>query len=118
MLRLNKLKIMIAAVVIVSIIILVVLSNPRLMANVRATFISPGGGYKVVLYTYPFPSFAMPGQGSDREGFARVYNTASGALLCEIDIPLVGQVNERDVRWFPKSVALPGKKGFEDCQLQ
>jgi hypothetical protein len=58
----------------------------------------------------------MPGQGSDRDGFARVYN-ATGRLLCELDIPMASQVYDNDVRWSGKFVALPGKNGFEGCPL-
>lgn len=93
-----------------------VLINPRLAANERATFISPGGAYRLIVYVYGFPSFAIPGQGSDRDGFARVYN-ATGRLLCELDISLAGQVYEKDVRWSGNSVALPGKNGLEGCPL-
>ena len=118
----NVLKIAAATLVMLIVIILVVIGevviSPKLAATPRATFPSPNGGaYKVVVYVYSLPTVAMPGQGSDRDGFARVYNSASGALLCEIDVPLAGQVYEHDIRWRGDTVAIPGWEGFESCPL-
>lgn len=117
MLRKLVLRAVVMIISIVAVVILVVVINPHMGGVERASFSSPGGDYKAVIYVYSLPTVAMPGQGSDRDGFARVFN-ARGRLLCEMDIPLAGQVDEHAVRWFPKSVSLPGREGFEDCPLQ
>jgi hypothetical protein len=95
--------------------VVAVLINPKLGAIAIKTFTDEP--YEVIIYGYSLPSFAMPGQGGDRDGFARVYNTASGRLLCEVDVPQAGHIYENDVRWWGSSVSLPGNEGFQDCPL-
>ena len=95
--------------------VLAVLMNPKLGAIELKTFTSKP--YEVIIYGYSLPTFAMPGQGGDREGFARVYNMESGRLLCEVDVPMAGYIYDNDVRWNGNSVTLPGDKGFQGCDL-
>lgn len=105
--------VMIIVLTVVAVVATVI--NPKLGATAIETFTYQP--YEVILYSYSLPTFAMPGQGGDRDGFARVYNTVSGRLLCEMDIPMAGHVHENDIRWWPKSVSLPGDQGFQDCPL-
>ena len=95
--------------------VVAVFINPKLGAVEIKSFTSEP--YKVIIYGYSLPTFAMPGQGGDRDGFARVYNTESGRLLCEVDVPQAGHIYENDIRWGGNSVALPGNEGFQRCQL-
>jgi hypothetical protein len=104
-------------VVLTVVAVIAVLINPKLAAVPTRTFESLGGGYKVIVYVYPLPSVAMPGQGSDHDGFVRVYDTTSGAMLCQIDVPLAGQLDTHAVRWGGNSVAVLGYEGFESCRL-
>ena len=102
-------------IVLTVIAVAAVLINPKLGATAIKTF--TGEPYEVIIYGYSLPSFAMPGQGGDRDGFARVYNMESGRLLCEVDVPQAGHIYENDVRWWGNSVSLPGNEGFQDCPL-
>ncbi len=108
----------IAIALLIGVIIIVISAVVILsIAPERAVFFSPDGKYKVITYTKPgIPIFAMPGQGSDRDGFARVYDLA-GNLLCQVDVPMVGSVYSTDIRWRKKYVSIPSTNGFETCSL-
>ena len=95
--------------------VIAILINPKLGAVEMKTF--ERDSYKVIIYGYSLPSFAIPGQGGDRDGFARVYNMESGRLLCEMDVPQAGHIYENDIRWGGNSVTLPGNEGFQGCPL-
>jgi hypothetical protein len=88
----------------------------KLTALQGRTLVSPDGKYKVVVYLYLRFTAAMPGQGSDRDGFVRVYD-ADDNLLCEREAPMAGQILGPDIRWRERSVSIPTANGFESCNL-
>ncbi len=115
----SALKRIITAIVMIVVLTIVaviaILIFPKLGATAIKTFTYQQ--YEVIIYGYSLPTFAMPGQGGDRDGFARVFNMDSGKLLCELDVPQAGHIYENDVRWWPEAVTLPGNDGFQDCPL-
>jgi hypothetical protein len=81
-----------------------------------STFTSPGGQYKVVVYAYGGPRFALPGQSGDGQGFARLYD-ANGQVLCEVAVPFVNGQDEHSIRWGFGSVSILSTDGFETCKM-
>src|SRR4051812_29456216 len=105
------LKIIGAAFLMLVVVIVVtigeVIVSPELGGLPFRSNMSPGDEYKIVLYSSPMPSVAMPGQGSDKPGFVRVYNASSGVLYCTLlNIPMVGQLDNHSVRWNGDTVAI------------
>jgi hypothetical protein len=76
--------------------------------QVRRTFESPDGRYRIVLSSSgplwePFTPH-MPGGGSDFPGVVRLYDK-SGKLLHSADVELLIQADRVD--WEPRSVSIP-----------
>jgi hypothetical protein len=115
-------KIVIAVVPVVMIfacLLMGMIINPnigKITASQARTIVSPDDKYKIVVYVYVGLTAAMPGQGSDRDGFVRVYD-ANDNLLCEEEATLAGQIYGPEIRWRAGSVSIPTGDGFVSCNL-
>ena len=75
------------------------------------SFASPGGEYRIVVYSIPSLLPMMPGHGGDASGFVRLYNRAGG-ILQEKPVDMVQSI--QTVEWETDRVRI---KLFADWPL-